>query len=174
MQFRTEENYIEIQNALSDFDCIVKDQVLRLEELEVWLENNNELQGTCLEARYFNSCFQGFPCAHTEDNVEYQFSLFYFRVFDLKKWFELNSISEKYLIQLLRCSPETLEEIEFIGQIREKYGLALDEILNLNWNSESDWIEVELCHFNFGVIRLLKKDLMELRKLSKEYGKVYG
>lgn len=173
MKFKTEENYCEIQSALHDHDSVLMDGILVSNKLSVWLDNHADLRETCIRDRYFNSCFPGFPCEHTEENMEYHFSMFYYRNKDIYNWFHLNEISDTYIKRLLETAPGSDSELSFIDELYDVFGLSLSEIGSLDWSESETTVGVELEHFNYGTIQILKNELGQIRRLALEYCKIY-
>lgn len=174
MKFKTEENYCEIQGSLYDYDSVLMDGVLASNKLRNWIHRHIDLHETCVGDRYFNSCFPGFPCKHTEENMEYRFSMFYYKNRDLNKWFELNEISEHYLKRLFETTPGTDAELRFIDELYDVFGLSLSEIGSLDWNESEKTVGLELEYFNYGTVQLQKNELEQIRRLALEYCKIYG
>ncbi len=173
MKFKTEENYCEIQNALYDYDSVLMNGVLVSKKLCVWINSHIDLHETCVRDRYFNSCFSGFPCEHTEENMEYHFSMFYYRNKDIYKWFHLNEISDAYIKRLLETTPGSDTELGFIDELYDVFGLSLSEIGSLDWNESEKTVDVELEQFNYGTIQIPKVELVQIRRLALEYCKIY-
>ena len=166
---KTEENRVNIQEALSDFDSVSIDGFICSIELKNWAEVYLDLHLRCIKDRYFNSCFDDFPCEHTENNIEYEFSMFYYDIVDIKNWFTLNCDCEEILKELIQSTPNSEEELRVILELRSTHNSAFNSFENINWSDNSEHIDVEISFFNYGNLKLKKSELSNLNKIKRVY-----
>lgn len=170
--FKSEENYQTIQEALSDFDSITVDNIVFSSGLMNWVNLYSDLHLKCIQDRYFNSCIPDFPCEHTEKNIEYEFSMFYYELVEIKNWFELNYECEDILKQLIQSSPSSEEEDSIMSELWSLKNGAYSSFEELVWKDDSEYLKFQMSHFNYDFLNLNKKELTNLHKISEVYGRI--
>lgn len=170
LNYKTEENYCEIQHALFDFDQLIK-HGLQPEELRFWLIKNEDLLSLCLRDRFFNSCIPNLLCDHSKDNSEYHFSRLYQKLEKTSGWFALNLISDPYFHELSEVQFDPDLKISSLQKISDRFGTALDELAGIDWFAHEGHVTLALPYFGYNVLEIPKQYLSDLRKLAVEYYK---
>ena len=169
MKYKTEENNMAIEESLQDFESMQNENVFHLSKMKEWCSLYLGLHSICLRDRYFNSCVPDFPCVCTNENIEYEFSMFYYTIQDLVKWIELNDIYKDYYVQILSSEPGSEDEEYLMTILSTDFGNALSYIGELESSDNGISLKCNIEHLNFGEINVDKSEIKGLIELSSLY-----
>lgn len=164
--YRHKQTYDKVLEAIIDLENLLDssghiDTNLLLD----WKEIYKELHESCLRDRYHNSCFKGFPCEHTENNIEYGFAMLYYELKTICEWKKLNLVAKLFLPKLLTTAPDSFDEVNVRQEVYDLFGNITYEIRELEIQNDSFLIQIN--YMNFGGINVLVDDLKDLYELSK-------
>jgi type I restriction enzyme R subunit len=164
--YRHKQTYDKVLEAIMDLENLLDTSGhIDMYQLLDWKEIYKELHEACLRDRYYNSCFKGFPCEHTENNIEYGFAMLYYELMTICEWKKLNSEAKLFLPKLLTTAPDSFDEAKVRQEVYDLFGNITYEISELEIQNDS--FQIQINYMNFGSINVLIDDLKDLYELSK-------